>query len=258
VQGQRGIELIENEVGRERVTLGVLDALQELVDRLQRNHRVHIGRERNQDGGVHARDAAHYPAGGRRQVEQHAVRSLAVAQKIGRELVLRAGVFGASILARLDLSSAIDVVADQMNGGVLAARRRREVADHAGDQFAGAEVKRQQAVRGGIGKQHLLAQRGQRAPEGRDQAGLAHSARQRKDGEDGRVNLILAVRMRVGGEVQAGLLEDTLQGIPARRNPLPRVLQRIPRRGRCSLRGSRETTAVRGPVEPRGRPLRSR
>ena len=80
------------------------------------------------------------------EIEQDAVHAAAVVDDLIGELFVRG--FVASLL--------VDVIADEIDGCVGAAAGRREGADGALPEFAGAEVERQEAVRGGVGKQNLL------------------------------------------------------------------------------------------------------
>ena len=119
------------------------------------------------------------------------------------------------------------VVDDQRDRLAGFVRRRRKRSHYAGAKLARAKVKRQQAMRGRVGQHHVLALCGERAPQGRHQAGLAHPSGQRKHCQHRGPHLSRACR-RDGWELRPGMLKNTLQREPSRRNPFARVLQRVP------------------------------
>ena len=100
--------------------------------------------------------------------------------------------FGELLLRGVVASLLVDVVADQIDGCVGAAAGRREGADGALAKFAGAEVERQQTVRGRVGEEDLLSHGRESATDGGDEAGLADATGEREDGEDWRAGFFLA------------------------------------------------------------------
>ena len=115
------------------------------------------------------------------QVEQNAMCAFAVLEYLFDQMLLRVFV----VLLR------VHVMAHQVDRRIGAAAGRREGAHHALTQFTGAEVERQQTVRGGIGQQNLFAHGRECATQRSDQAGLAHAAGQREDSQHRSANLLL-------------------------------------------------------------------
>jgi hypothetical protein len=119
----------------------------------------------------------------------------------------------------------VDIVADQIDGCVRASAGRREGAYYSLAEFAGAEVERQKTVRRCVCEQDLLAHGGECAAECGDETGLADAASQGEYGKDGGPDFLLADGDF--GLILTGLLEDTLEGVPASGHALTRVLESI-------------------------------
>ena len=79
----------------------------------------------------------------------------------------------------------LGIESDHLDGRVATGGRWTEGAYQAGTLIAGAEEERQQAVGRGIDQQNALTARGERAAKRCHEAGFAHAAGQRKDGENG-------------------------------------------------------------------------
>ena len=148
VQRKRGVELVEEIEELEGATVGVDDAVEELLDALEADDGVHVGRDRDEDGGAETGHAANDPAGADGEVEQNAVRSAAACSDLLDECVLGCLVPG----------FLLDVVADEVDGGVGAAAGRREGANGSLPELAGAEVEREQAMGGGVGEEDLFTE----------------------------------------------------------------------------------------------------
>src|ERR1700722_12673703 len=137
---------------------------------------------------------------------------------------------GEELLRGIVASLLFDVVADQIDGCVGASAGRREGADTALTEFTGAEVEGQQTVRGCVGEEDFLSHRRKSTANGRDQAGLADATGEREDGKDRCTGFFLADRWRLS-LLLTGLLEDTLERVPAGGDALARVLQCVGNRG---------------------------
>src|SRR6267378_4111072 len=87
---------------------------------------------------------------------------------------------GELLLCGFVASLLVHIVADEIDGRVGAAAGRREGADGALTKFAGAEVERQQAVRGGVGEQDFFSHGRESAAYGSDEAGFADAAGERE------------------------------------------------------------------------------
>ena len=85
--------------------------MKELLDGLQTDDRVHVGRNGHKNGRIHPRHVANDPSRTRRQIQQDAMRSAAVVDDLLDQQFLRG----------LVADSLIDVVADQVDGRVGAA-----------------------------------------------------------------------------------------------------------------------------------------
>src|ERR1700723_3819950 len=137
---------------------------------------------------------------------------------------------GEELLRGIVASLLFDVVADQIDGCVGASAGRREGADSALTKFAGTKVEGQQTVRGGVGEEDFFSHRRESAADGRDEAGLADATGEREDGKDRCAGFFLADRWGLS-LLLAGLLEDTLERVPASGDALARVLQCVCHRG---------------------------
>jgi len=216
VQRQRGVELIEHVEGLQGAAISVVDSAEELFDSLETDDGVHVGRDGDENGWAQAGHAANDPTGTHGEIEQNAMGAAAVADDLLGEQLLR------FVVDRL----VVYVVADKVDGGVGAATRGREGADGSVTEFAGSEVKRQQAVGGGVGEQNLLSHGGESAAYRCDEAGFADSAGQRKHGEDGSAGFLLT-HGRGFRLVLTRLLEDALERVPAGGDAFSGVLEGV-------------------------------
>ena len=120
-----------------------------------------------------------------------------------------------------------DGVVDEVDGRVGAAAGRREGADGALAELAGAEVEGQQAVGGGVGEEDFFAERGEGAAEGGDERGLADATGEGEDGEDGGAGLLLANGLEARLDPGRGCSKTPFEGVPAGGDTLAGALQGV-------------------------------
>src|ERR1700761_1924103 len=241
VQRQRGVELIEHVERLQWAAISVVDAAEKLLDGLEADDGVHVGRDRNENGRAHTRHATDDPAGTDGEIKQNAVGSAAVVDDV----------LGKQFLRVLTGRLVVDIVADEVDGSVGAATWRREGADGSVTEFAGTEVERQQAVGGGVGEENLFAHGGESTAYGCDEAGLADSTREREDGEDGGASFFLTYRCGFG-LVLAGLFENALECVPTGGNALSGVLKSVGYGGLRRWCGRRRERLYRSRLSRRG------
>jgi hypothetical protein len=118
---------------------------------------------------------------------------------------------------------------------ISSAAGRGKCADGAVTKFAGAEVERKQAVRGGVGEENFFSHGRESAAYRRDETGFTDSAREREDCKDRGASLFLTDGCSLG-LIMSGLLEDAFERVPAGGDALPGVLEGV---GYGGLRGWR-------------------
>src|SRR6267378_2697614 len=137
---------------------------------------------------------------------------------------------GELLLCGFVASLLVHIVADEIDWRVGAAAGWREGADGALTKFAGAEVERQQAVRGGVGEKDFFSHGREGTTDCRNEAGFADAAGEREDGTDRRAGFFLAYG-RGFGLILTGLFEDALESEPAGGYAFAGMLQGIGDRG---------------------------
>jgi hypothetical protein len=127
---------------------------------------------------------------------------------------------GEHLLLPFEFPLAGEVAGNQRDRLSGALRRRRKGGDHAGPNFEHAKVDWKQAVGRGVGDDYLLSLQRERAAEGCDQAGLAYSSGQRKDGQKPSPRVACPQRLH-GGQLQAGMFDQVLEREPSCRDAFP-------------------------------------